>query len=173
MFKLKVKNGIQNDVKNRLRLTETPHYKYVVTDDKELVEEDKINIVYNSLELEKVSNLLTIISKGEEIYVVGYNQFGSRRVEVRNILYFIVENDDLICVLHDTRMIVKMKLYETEELLKDKSFVRVSKYALVNIDKIEYIKVQLNSKLDLQMVNGDHCEVNRSYLKDFRRALKL
>ncbi len=66
-----------------------------------------------------------------------------------------------------------MKLYEIEEILSSKNFIRVSKYCLVNLGKIDYIKTALNSKLDLQMKNGDHVEVNRSYLKEFKKALKI
>ena len=90
-----------------------------------------------------------------------------------NFHYFIVEGDDLYGVLHNTKVIIRMKLYEMEEFLQDKNFIRVSKYALVNVGKIEYIKPALNSKLDLLMMNGDHIEVNRGYYKSFKEALKI
>ncbi|QMS85008.1 LytTR family DNA-binding domain-containing protein [Candidatus Xianfuyuplasma coldseepsis] len=173
MFKLNVKHADKKTIKERLNVVETPQYKYVLTDDKESVEDDKINIVFPHAEIPQVSSLLDWIVKGEELYITGYNQFGQKRVECRNIQYFIVETEDVFAVLHDSKLIVKLKLYEIEELLQHKEFIRVSKYCLVNIGKIEYIRSALNSKLDLQMKNGDHCEVNRSYLKDFKAALEL
>lgn len=173
MFKLKTSKSEHKIVKERLELTETPKYSYVLTDDKELVEEDKINIVFNSAEIPRVSKLLDLIVRGEELYLTGYNEFGQKSVECRSFHYFVVEEEDVFGVLNNTRLIIKMKLYELDELLKDKDFIRVSKYCLVNIGKIEYIKSALNSKLDLLMKNGEHCEVNRSYLKDFKKALKL
>jgi len=160
-------------MKERLKLTETPTYDYVITDDKDLVEDDKLNIVFNHNDIPKVNDLLNWIVQGETIYIVGYNQYGQKRVESRYIHYFITEQDDLYAVLQDTKMIVKMKLYELEELLKEKQFIRVSKYCLVNIGKINYIRSLLNSKLELEMNNGDLCEVNRNYLKTFKDALKL
>ena len=173
MFKLKVSKGEQKQIKERLRLVETPRYSYVVTDDKELVEEDKLNLVFNHAEIPKVSRLLDLIVKGEELYITGNNEFGQKSVECRNYYYFIVEGDDVYGVLHDTKLLIRMKLYEIEELLLNKDFIRISKYCLVNIGKIEYIKTALNSKLDLLLKNQDHVEVNRSYLKDFKAALKL
>lgn len=173
MFKLKVHNDEHKIIKERLKLVETPKYSYVITDDKDKTESDKINIVFNQADIPKVSQLLDIIVKGEELYIVGFNEFGQKSVECRNIQYIMVEGDDLIAHLHDTALIVKLKLYEMEELLQNKEFIRVSKYCLVNIGKIDYIRSLLNSKLDLQMKNGDHCEVNRSYLKDFKEALKI
>jgi DNA-binding LytR/AlgR family response regulator len=173
MFKLKVKDVEHKIVKDRLELVETPKYNYVVTDDKDLVEEDKINIVFNLAEIPKVSKLLDLIVKGEELYLNGHNEFGQKSVECRNFHYFVVEDDDVYGVLTNTRLLIRMKLYEIEELLLSKEFIRVSKYCLVNIGKIDYIKVALNSKLDLLIKNGEHCEVNRSYLKDFKEALKI
>lgn len=173
MFKLKVSKSEHNVVKQKLKLIETPKYNYVITDDKNLVEEDKLNIVFNHAETTKVSSLLDLIVKGEELYITGSNEFGQKSVECRNFYYFIVEDDEVYGVLGQTKLIVRMKLYEVEELLIAKDFVRTSKYCLVNIGKIDYIKAALNSKLDLLLKNGDKVEVNRSYLKDFKKSLQI
>lgn len=173
MFKLKVNKEEHKNIQERLKLVETPRYTYVVTDDKEQAEDDKVNIVFPHAEIHRVSRLLDLIVRGEEIYITGYNELGQKSVECRNVQYVIVEQEDVYAVLHDTKLIVKQKLYELEDLLQDKDFIRVSKYCLVNIAKIDYIRSMMNSKLDLLMKNGDHCEVNRSYLKDFKSALDL
>lgn len=173
MFKLKVSNAEHKVVKEKLKLVETPKYNYVITDDKNLVEEDRLNIVFNHAEINKVSSLLDLIVKGEELYITGSNEFGQKSVECRNFYYFIVENDDVFGVLGQSKLIIKMKLYEIEKLLVSKDYIRTSKYCLVNIGKIDYIKAALNSKLDLLLKNGDHVEVNRSYLKEFKQALKV
>ena len=110
---------------------------------------------------------------GEEIFVIGSNEFGQKSVESRNFFYFIVEDEDVYGVLMNTRLLIKTKLYEIEELLEHKDFIRISKYCLVNIGKIDYIKPALNSKLDLLLKNSEHLEVNRGYLKDFKKALEI
>ncbi|MDC0559102.1 hypothetical protein OAO42_01690, partial [Candidatus Izimaplasma bacterium] len=66
MFKLKVSKGEHKILLERLELVESPKYTYVVTDDKDLVEDDKLNIVFNHAEIPKVSRLLDIIVHGEE-----------------------------------------------------------------------------------------------------------
>lgn len=173
MFKLKVKNTQHDAIKDELKIVETKDYSYVITDDKEYVESDKINIVFNHSHISKVNDLLDLIVEGKDIFIIGYNEFGQKRVESRDILYIITQQDDVYAVLNHTKLILKMKLYEYEDLLISKQFIRVSKYCLVNIGKINYIRSLLNSKLELEMDNGDKCEVNRSYLKTFKDALKL
>ncbi|MCF7925805.1 MAG: LytTR family transcriptional regulator [Candidatus Izimaplasma sp.] len=171
MFKLKVDESKHKTITDRLRLTESADYTYVLTTDKDNVESDKVNIVFNETELTRVASLLDWIVKGEAIYITGSNQYGDKRTESRNIYYFIIEGDDLYATLGTIRMRVNYKLYELETLLADKGFIRVSKHAIVNIAKIDYIKPALNSKLNLLMANGDLIEVNRGYLKSFKEAL--
>ena len=173
MFKLKVSEEEYKTYLERLRLVETTVYDFVITDDKEKCEDDKINIVFNKGNIEKVIKTLDLIVKGDDKYIAGYNEFGQKNVECRNFHYFILEGDDIYGVLTQTKLIVKMKLYELDEYLNHKDFIRVSKYAIVNIGKIDYIRPAMNSKLDLLMNNGDHVEVNRGYYKEFKNALKI
>ncbi len=173
MFKLKISNDKHKMIKEELDLVETLVYDYVLTDDATQIESDKINIVFDKSNVAKVTKLLDLIVRGEDVFVIGYNEFGQKNVEVRNVLYFIVENDEIYGVLHNTKILVKMKLYELEERLQNKDFIRISKYCLVNIGQIEYIKPALNSKLDLLMKNKESIEVNRHYYKDFKEALKI
>lgn len=173
MFRLKVKEEEHKKIKDRLDLFETPIYTYVLTDNKDLTESDKINIVFNQTDIPKISKLLDLIVRGEETYLVGSNEFGQKHVECQNFHYFIVEGDEVYGVLTKNRLLIKLKLYEIDELLKSKEFIRVSKYCLVNIGKIAYIKPELNSKLSLLMKNDDRVEVNRGYYKEFKNSLKI
>lgn len=173
MFKLKVSNEDYKALKERLDLVETVVYDYVLTDDKEMCEDDKMNIVFNRADIPRLSRTLDFIVKGEDKNVVGFNEFGQKTVESRNFLYFIVDGDSVYGVLSNTKLLVKMKLYEIEEYLKDKDFIRISKYCLVNIGKIDYIRPAINSKLDLLMKNGEQLEVNRGYYKSFKESLHI
>jgi len=111
MFKLKTSDDKHKIIKERLNLTEAKEYKYVVTDDKNLVEEDKINIVYNEADIPKINRLLDLIVMGEEVYITGSNEFGEKHTECRNIIYFITLADDVYAVMHQTKLIIRMKLY--------------------------------------------------------------
>lgn len=173
MFKLKVSEKEREVMKDRLNLVETVVYDYVLTDEKDQCENDKINIVFNKSDIQSISKMIDLIVRGEDKHVVGFNEFGQKSVESRNYLYFIVEGDSVLGVLSNTKLVIRMKLYELEEFLDGKDFIRVSKYCLVNIGKIDYIKPAINSKLDLLMKNGEQLEVNRGYYKSFKKALEI
>ena len=173
MFKLKVPKNKRTAIKDALKLSETSEYAYVLTTDKELIEPNKINILFDEAHLDKMRTLLDIIAQGEDVHLVVYDEQGQKSLESRHIQYFIVEGDDIVAVSGKKRYIIKMKLYEIENQLVDKRFIRVSKYALVNLNKIDYIKPALNSKLTLLMKNGDEVEVNRHYYKSFKKTLRI
>ncbi len=170
MFKLKPLN---KELFDRLKLVENEEYKYVLTTDKELVEDDKLNIVFNEAQIHDMNKMLDLIVHGEEVYLTGHNERGTRRVEVRSVYYVETFGDDVYLVMKNARILTRSKLYQLEEMLKEKDFIRISKSHLVNIGKIKYIKPAINSKVELILNNDEVVEVKRTYLKDFKEALKI
>ncbi len=173
MFKLKVPKHQRARLREKLKVIDSSQYEYVLTTSAELIEPGKINIVFEEEDAFKIAQLLDAIVKTDDVHILGFNEHGQKQLESRKILYFTIENDDVMAVLSNSRYEVKMKLYEVEETLQDKYFIRVSKYALVNLNMIDYIRPALNSKLLLLMKNGDEVEVNRRYYKSFKKTLKL
>lgn len=170
MFKLK---PMKDELFNSLKLVETKEYNYVLTTDKELIEEDKINIVFTEPQVHDVNKMLDLLTHGEEIYLTGHNERGTRRVEVRTVYYVETFGDDVYLVMKNARILTRTKLYQLEEMLKEKDFIRISKSHLVNIGKIKYIKPAINSKIELILLNDESVEVKRTYLKDFKETLKI
>ena len=55
----------------------------------------------------------------------------------------------------------KQKLYELEELLKDKFFLRVSKALLLNLMKVRSIKPALNGRFTAVLQSGEEIIISR------------
>lgn len=66
----------------------------------------------------------------------------------------------------------RQKLYELEEALKEKHFLRVSKSVLVNLMKVGSIKPSLNSRFTAVLQNGEQIIVSRKYVPELKKALK-
>lgn len=82
---------------------------------------------------------------------------------VDNRVFIYCENQ-----VYETRQ----KLYELEEALKEKHFLRVSKSVLLNLMKIEAIKPSLNSRFVAVLQNGEQVIVSRKYVPELKKALK-
>lgn len=64
------------------------------------------------------------------------------------------------------------RIYELEELLRPKHFLRVSKAMLLNLMKIRSIQPALNGRLSAVLQSGEEVIISRSYVKDLKSALK-
>ena len=67
---------------------------------------------------------------------------------------------------------IRLKLYELEEMLKTKSFLRVQKSMLINLMKIKSIKPALSGRDTALLKNGEEIVISRKYVADLKTALK-
>lgn len=82
-------------------------------------------------------------------------------VDNRNFIY---TNDKV----YETRH----KLYELEEMLKEKRFLRVSKSTLLNLMKVSSIKPALNSRFVAVLFSGEQIVISRKYVPALKQTLK-
>lgn len=66
----------------------------------------------------------------------------------------------------------RQKLFELEELLKKKHFLRVSKSTLLNLMKVSAIKPALNSRFTAVLFSGEQVVISRKYVPALKQALK-
>lgn len=66
----------------------------------------------------------------------------------------------------------KQRLYELEEMLREKYFLRVSKSLLLNLMKIRSIKPALNGRFMAVLQSGEEIIISRKYVSELKNALK-
>lgn len=64
------------------------------------------------------------------------------------------------------------RLYELEELLKSRHFLRISKAMLVNLMKLQSIQPAFNGRFTALLRSGEKVIISRSYVKALKEALK-
>ena len=67
---------------------------------------------------------------------------------------------------------IRMKLYELEDVLKSKSFLRISKSMIVNLMKISSVRPALNGRFSAVLKNGEEIIISRKYVPELKRILK-
>ena len=67
---------------------------------------------------------------------------------------------------------IRIKLYELEDLLKSKSFLRISKSMIVNLMKISSVRPALNGRFSAVLKNGEEIIISRKYVPELKRILK-
>ena len=67
----------------------------------------------------------------------------------------------------------ELKLYELEQELVERDFLRISKQSIVNLRKIKSLKTDVNRKIRITLQNGEQIVVSHMYSDELRRKLGL
>lgn len=97
-----------------------------------------------------------------------------RQYEVAVADVFYIESVDSKTFLYTKDRVyeTRRKLYELEELLRDKHFLRVSKFTLLNLMKVSAIRPALNSRFTAVLFSGEQIVITRKYVPELKKALK-
>ncbi len=66
----------------------------------------------------------------------------------------------------------KQRIYELEDILKPKHFLRISKASLVNLMKINSVKPALGGRFSAVLSNGEEVIISRKYVSDLKKTLR-
>lgn len=97
-------------------------------------------------------------SKGEHIY----------EIPVVDIFYIESVDDRTFIYTHKDSFETNLKLYEFEDLLKEKGYLRISKSVVLNLMKVDSIKPALNGRFLCKLINGEDVIISRKYVPEFR-----
>lgn len=157
----------------RIRSKLDSDYNLLLINDPNEIPQGKVGIILDETNIDELRPILELLAL-EKSLVIFQTASGFVQYYASEILYLEAYGDEIyIHALNQTNQIVKQPLYQLEKILKPYYFVRIAKSYLVNITKIRYIRTSFNAKLDLELFNGDHLEVTRSFVKSFKDALGI
>jgi len=93
-------------------------------------------------------------------------------IPVSDIYYIEAVENKLFIYTKSKVYETKQKLYELEEILKEKHFLRISKSMLLNLMKVSSIKPSLNSRFIAVLYSGEQVIISRKYVPELKKALK-
>ena len=97
-----------------------------------------------------------------------------KQYEIPVIDVYYIEAVDNKVFLYCSRQVyeTKQKLYELEEILREKYFLRVSKSLLLNLMKVKSIKPAFNGRFTAILQSGEEIMISRKYVPELKEALK-
>lgn len=120
---------------------------------------------------EEVREIVAFV-KTRQGQLTGVQEGKQYEVPVLDILY--IEAVDNKVFLYTKKQVyeTKQRLYELEELLREKYFLRVSKSLLLNLMKVQSIKPALNGRFMAVLQSGEEIIISRKYVPELKKALK-
>lgn len=111
---------------------------------------------------EKVVNKLHVYLDGE-IYLV----------EPAEVYYFEYVDQKVFVYCKSKVYEIRNKLYELEEMLQGKDFIRVSKSCILNLNKIHRLSPGFGGRFEALLKNGEKVMISRQYVNTMKEALGL
>ena len=93
-------------------------------------------------------------------------------IAVSDIFYIEAVDNKTFLYTKDRVYETRQKLYELEEMLLGKHFLRVSKSTLLNLMKVSAIKPALNSRFTAVLFSGEQVVITRKDVPELKKALK-
>lgn len=172
MYKIKFPSTQKIAIMQVLGITESENYEVVLCESSAMMEEGKINIVFQIDKLDEVKSKLAFFTETKQMYLAGKSSRGDVRIPVSQIRFIESMGNDVYTFVNKQKIMLPSKLYQFEEELEPFGFVRISKSVLVNVTCIEAVATGFNGKLKLGLSDNYECEVNRSYTKQFKKFLE-
>jgi DNA-binding LytR/AlgR family response regulator len=87
---------------------------------------------------------------------------------------YYIESEDKIAVIYceNEYYRTKYQLYQINEKLTGLNFVQISKYCLININKLDKIIPLSNRRMEAILKNGKRVFITRKYLYDIKKVLQ-
>lgn len=93
-------------------------------------------------------------------------------IPILDVLYIESVDNRTFLYTQDQTYESKKRIYELEEVLKNRHFTRISKSSIVNLLKIQSIRPALNGRFSAILCNGEEIIISRKYVADFKKVLK-
>ena len=104
---------------------------------------------------------LSTMQEGQRVEIPLVDIFYAESVDNRLFVYTAKDNYE-----------VRLKLYELEDMLRGRTFIRVQKGMLLNLMKIKSIKPALSGRYTAFLKNGEQIVISRKYVLELKNALK-
>lgn len=120
---------------------------------------------------EEVREIVAFV-KTRQGRLTGLQEGRQFEVPVTDVCY--VEAVDNKVFLYTQKQVyeTRQKLYELEELLREKYFLRVSKSLLLNLMKVQSVKPAMNGRMLAVLRGGEEIMITRKYVSELKKALK-
>ena len=109
---------------------------------------------------EEIREIVTFI-KTRQGQLTGIIESKQYEVPVRDVCYIEAVDNKVFLYTQKQVYETKQKLYEMEELLQEKFFLRVSKSLLLNLMKVKAIKPALNGRFLAILQSGEEIIISR------------
>ncbi|MGI6770947.1 MAG: LytTR family DNA-binding domain-containing protein [Acholeplasmataceae bacterium] len=139
--------------------------------DKDVLE-TTIIIVTNEIDDEVLKLQEDIINLKPNL-LSGFNGNRFEIIKEENIIRLYTSEGRVYIVTKDKEYVTRQTLQELENELNKNYFIRISRFDIINLDKIKSFDLSFVGTISVEMINGDVLYVSRRKLKEVKSYLGI
>ena len=121
----------------------------------------------------EIQEIIDRLKTQTEEQLLGYHQGEVFIIPPESVISMRTESGKIIAVCEEGTYALKNRLYELEENLPHKSFVRISNSEIVNFQKVKSLDLSITGTITLKFKNGDKTYVSRRYVDKIKTHLGI
>lgn len=140
---------------------------------------DKMNLSETEVEIRCKERDTEVEAVLESIKIASDTIMGEKEngdmepVRISRVLYFEAVDRNVFAYTVDDFFRVRRTLYDLEDYLIQKYFVRISKSTIVNLKAVKSVAPEDGRRLKLLLRNGEWIVVSRNYVNDFKTGIGM
>lgn len=134
--------------------------------------ETKLIIVTEKM-TDEISDLMQRLSKESPQGIVGFDGNVVLMLEPSEIVRIYAAVGKVFAVTDKKEYVLRMRLYEAEEKLGGKGFVRISNSEIINIKKAKKFDLSTAGTICVSLSNGNVSFVSRRYVSKIKKTLGI
>ena len=138
----------------------------------ETLSEPRIIIMTNKI-TDEISELMQRLAEEKPRLRAGFKKETVSLLEQEKIIRIYAANSKVFAVTEDDEYQVRLRLYELEDRLDRKFFVRISNSEIINLRKIEEFDMSFTGTICVSLSNGAVTYVSRRYIAKIKQLLGL
>lgn len=136
------------------------------------LEETEIHICFREF-TDEVSQLKETVEQAVNFTITGYTENGARMLVADSIVRIYTEGKNVYAASEDKVFRIHQRLYELEEMLKERNFIRISNSEIVNVKKILRLDTSVTGTIRIFLKGGMESYVSRRNVTKIKKALKV
>lgn len=129
--------------------------------------------VYTDKITEEVLSIKSFVLENSESLLIGFLDEKIKILNPAKIYRIYTENSKVFAESIDEKYLVKKRIYQLEDILKSKKFVRISNSELINLNLVDSFDLSYSGTISVKMKNNSKTFVSRRYVKKIKETLGI
>ncbi len=136
------------------------------------VTEPKVIILTNQM-TEEVNTIIQMLSDSEQKLIAGFRDDTVTVLDEKDILRIYAANGKVFAVLPSGEYMLRLRLYEAEERLKQHHFIRISNSEIINLKKVRSFDLSFTGTVCVVLIDGSKTYASRRYVTRLKGVLGI